>query len=74
MGSADAAVIKILRDADVSLGVLIFALNNFRRLFAWLTFLLLGILIALGLAAQLNIGLKWDSSRLAHLTVARAGR
>jgi hypothetical protein len=27
---------------------------NFRRLFAWLTFLLLGILIALGLAAQLK--------------------
>jgi hypothetical protein len=28
--------------------------HNFRRLFAWLTFLLLGILIALGLAAQLK--------------------
>jgi hypothetical protein len=34
--------------------VLAAAGHNFRRLFAWLTFLLLGILIALGLAAQLN--------------------
>jgi fumarate reductase subunit D len=34
--------------------VLAAAGHNFRRLFAWLTFLLLGILIALGLAAQPN--------------------
>jgi hypothetical protein len=34
--------------------VLAAAGHNFRRLFAWLTFLLLEILIALGLAAQLN--------------------
>jgi hypothetical protein len=33
--------------------VLAAAGHNFRRLFTWLTFLLLGILIALGLAAQL---------------------
>jgi hypothetical protein len=34
--------------------VLAAAGHNFRRLFAWLTFLLLGILIALGLVARLN--------------------
>jgi hypothetical protein len=36
---------------------------NFRRLLAWLKLLLLRILIALGLAAQLKIALKPSSSQ-----------
>jgi hypothetical protein len=51
LGLSDGAAVRMGRR---HLAVLAAAGHNFRRLFAWLTFLLLGILIALGLAAQLN--------------------
>jgi hypothetical protein len=49
---SDGAAVRMGR-SHLADAVLAAAGHNFRRLFAWLTFLLLGILIALGLAAQL---------------------
>jgi hypothetical protein len=48
---------------DAINAVLAAAGYNFRRLLAWLKLLLLRILIALGLAAQLKIALKPSSSQ-----------
>jgi hypothetical protein len=53
LGLSDGTAVRIGR-SHLADAVLAAAGHNFRRLFAWLTFLLLGILIALGLAAQLN--------------------
>ena len=49
---SDGAAVRMGR-SHLADAVLAAAGHHFRRLFAWLTFLLLGILIALGLAAQL---------------------